>query len=30
MDDGISDKHAGWIWKFGNVLALPGPAEFWP
>lgn len=30
MDDGLSDKHAGSILRCKNILALPGPAEFWP
>jgi len=30
MEDGSSDRHTGLVWKFGNILALPGPSEFWP
>mgnify|MGYP006291736873 CR=1 FL=1 len=30
MDDGMSDIHARGIQKYKNILALPGPAEFWP
>ena len=30
MDEGISDKPAGWVVNIENILTLPGPAEFWP